>query len=252
MLGEIPLEKFLQIDGAFLRSHPQCIPTFDEFLDSGLAWLKDSVTRDGKMDRWGQEAVSHFERRWASVRMGICAYIFSGTEPVDRYFEFDYLIELYNILDSSESNTVFALLVAMLHEYRLSHGLSKTLQHVTVIEEAHRIIPSQQAGLGENRVSSSAHEAATLLAQMLAEIGGFGEGLIIVDQSPSKILPDVLINCSTKLIHRTQYGKDKEILGSALSLCPRESAHLSYLATGEAIAFMAGASQPAYIQVAPH
>lgn len=254
-LDVVSLEQSLKVDGAFLRSHPECIPTFHEFLHFGMEWLKRStghITKEGKPgqpDRWGQEAVQHFERRWDAMRTGLCAFIFSGTEPVDRYFESDYLIEFYNIIDPSESNTLCALMVALLHEYRLSQGLHDKLQHLTVLEEAHRIIPSQQAGLGENRVSSPAHEAALLLAQMLAEIRAFGEGLIIIDQSPSKIMPDVLINCSTKIIHRTQYGKDKDALASALSLAPREVDHLSFLATGEAIIYIADASQPAYVQI---
>lgn len=247
---KLSLEKFLDIDGAYLRANLSCIPTFDEFLGIGMGWLQASV---GKNTRWGQEAIDHFRRRWEFLKSSMFKHIFSSAEnplkPVDSYFEANYLIELYNILDPNESNAIFALLVALLYEYRLSRGLQDGLKHVTVLEEAHRIIPSKQAGLGEDRVSSPAYEAAILLAQMLAEIRAYGEGIIIADQSPSKIIPDVLINTSTKIVHRILYGADKECLASALSLTPRESDYLSYLATGEAIAFLADAYQPLYITI---
>ncbi|NJL42965.1 MAG: ATP-binding protein, partial [Pseudanabaena sp. SU_2_4] len=176
----------------------------------------------------------------------------SATVPlksIDSYFEGNYLVELYNILDANESNAIFAMLVALLSEYRMSQGLQSHLKHLTVLEEAHRIIPSRQAGPGEDRVSSPAYEASTLLAQMLAEIRAYGEGIIIVDQSPSKIIADVLINSSTKLILRTVHGADKECLGAALSLSPQEQDYLSYLNTGEAIASVSGIYQPVHIRI---
>lgn len=260
-LEKVSLKDFLEIDGAYLRSNPNCIPNFDEFLSIGIQWLKNlgknkGETTDGKGQKstsqdgkWIQEAVQHFERRWDFLKRSMFKYIFSSNEPADKYFESNYLIELYNILDPNESNAVFTLLVALLYEYRLSCGLQDELKHITVVEEAHRIIPSRQATLGENMVSSPAHEAANLLSQMLAEIRAFGEGVIVVDQSPSKILPDVLINSSTKIIHRILYGVDKECLGQAMSLTQRETDYLSYLATGEAIIFTADAYQPVYVTV---
>jgi energy-coupling factor transporter ATP-binding protein EcfA2 len=245
---KVSLEKFLSVKGAFLRDNPACIPTLDEFLAIGMAWLKKTVGRD---NRWGQETIQYFERRWDFIKTSFFKYICDSNRSVEHYFQSDYLIELYGILDADESNAIFALLVALLYEYRMSEGLQNNLQHLLILEEAHRIIPAQQQSLGENRVTSAASEAAKLLAQMLAEIRAYGEGAIVVDQSPSKIISDVLINSSTKIIHRTLYGGDKECLSSALGLTQRERDYLSYLATGEAIAFLADTYQPIYLTVPP-
>lgn len=243
---KVGLEKFLSLPGAFLRDNPACIPTLDEFLAIGIAWLKKTVGQD---NRWGQETIQYFERRWDFIKTSYFKYICDSNQSVERYFQSDYAIELYSILDADESNAIFALLVALLYEYRMSEGLQDNLQHLLILEEAHRIIPAQQQGLGENRVTSAASEAAKLLAQMLAEIRAYGEGVIVVDQSPSKIISDVLINSSTKIIHRTLYGGDKECLSAALGLTQRERDYLSYLATGEAIAFLADTYQPIYLTV---
>jgi Helicase HerA, central domain len=273
--NKVSLKNFLEIDGAYLRNNPNAIPTFDEFLNIGIQWLnnlgkrkvkgkkksisddegnykseaKDGQRKSGQDSKWVQEAVQHFERRWEFLKNSLFKYIFSSNESAEKYFKSTYLIELYNILDINESNAIFTLLVSFLYENRLSCGLKDNLQHITVIEEAHRIIPSKQAALGESIISSPSHESAKLIAQMLSEIRAFGEGVIVVDQSPSKILPDVLINSSTKIIHRVLYGVDKEFLGQAMSLTQRETDHLSYLATGDAIAFTTDVYQPIYITV---
>jgi hypothetical protein len=244
----LELEKFLSVNGKFLRDNPTCIPNFDDFLHLGMEWLIKNV---GENNHWGQETIQYFKRRWEYLKISIFKKICSGerTTSVDSYFQSDYLIELYAILDTDESNAIFALMVSLLYEYRMSEGIQGSLQHLTVLEEAHRIIPAQQQGLGENRVTSAAHEAAKLLAQMLAEIRAYGEGIIVVDQSPSKIISDVLINSSTLIIHRCGYGGDKDCLSAALSLTEREKDYLSYLPTGDAIAYLADTYQPIYLTV---
>ena len=269
-----PLEKFLSIDGIFLRQNPECIPKFENFKAISMGWLeslmlqpakdekgneiKDEKGRTKKVrveNKWDIEAIQYFQRRFEFLEKSIFRYIFSSKEnpykSVDEYFESNCLIELGDIFDPNESNAIFALLVALLYEHRLSKGEQEKIQHVTVLEEAHRIVPSHQRGLGENLATSPAHEAAVLFSQMLAEIRSLGEGIIVAEQSPSKIIPDVLINTSTKIVHRTLYGTDKEFLGSALSLTQRESGYLSYLATGEAIVFVADSYQPLYVKVDP-
>ncbi len=240
------LGKFLDVKGEFLIDNPVAIPTFNDFLNMGMYWLRQTVNPNS---RWGSEAIEYFTKRWAILRNSIFFEIFNNNNSVEKYFQSHYLIELYNILDQDQSNALFAILIALLYEYRLSEGLQETLQHITIVEEAHRIIPAQQKGLGDNKVTSSAHEAAQLIAQMLAEIRAYGEGIIVVDQSPSKILSDVLINCLTKIVHRTSYGADKDCLAEALNLSSFESDYLSSLEIGKAIASLADAYQPVHLNI---
>ena len=243
---DLTLDEFLTIDGHFLRSNPVAIPSFRDYLGTSTAWLEKIANKNTK---WGQETLEYFQRRNKYLLTSIIYKVMDSKEPVDRYFESDYLIELQRISEPSEKNALFALFTLLLYEYRRSQGEQNKLQHLTILEEAHRIIPSQQKGLGENRAVSAENEAATLVAQMLAEIRAFGEGIIIVDQSPNKILADALINCNTKIIHCLGFGKDKQTLAEALSLCEREKNFLSYLETGKAIALHPEMYQPIYLDI---
>ncbi len=242
----IDLDDFLEIDGQFLRNNPACIPSFNDYLEISLQWLKD-ITNE--KTRWGIETIQYFERRAEFLQTSLFKKVVDSNLPVDRYFESDYLIELGRISEPTEKNALFTLFTLLLYEHRRSQGIQDKLQHITILEEAHRIIPGQTQKLGENIATSAEQEAATLVAQMLAEIRAFGEGIIIVDQSPNKILSDALINCNTKIIHRLGYGKDKETLAEALSLSEREKNFLSYLERGKAIALHPDLNQPIYLTI---
>jgi DNA helicase HerA-like ATPase len=41
-----------------------------------------------------------------------------------------------------------------------------------------------------------------MFCNLLAEVRKYGEGLIIADQIPNKLIPDVIKNTNTKIVHR--------------------------------------------------
>jgi DNA helicase HerA-like ATPase len=84
---------------------------------------------------------------------------------------------------------------------------------------------------------------------MIAECRALGQGLILAEQSASKIDPNVLINTSTKIVHTVLYGEDKEYLSSALSLSEAERDYLAYLPVGEALAFTPASYQPIHVRI---
>ena len=61
-------------------------------------------------------------------------------------------------------------------------GGPEALRHVIVIEEAHRLLRAGREG------RASAH-AVELFAALLAEIRAYGEGLVIAEQIPAKLVP---------------------------------------------------------------
>jgi len=120
--------------------------------------------------------------------------------------------------------------------------------YVALLDEAHRIVPAQMSG-GNEELVSAAKVASTLLTTMIAECRSLGQGIIIGEQSASKIDPNVLINTSTKIVHTVLYGRDKEFLRSALSLSQEEEDYLAYLKRGEALVFTPNTYQPLCVNV---
>jgi hypothetical protein len=70
---------------------------------------------------------------------------------------------------------------------------------------------------------------------MLAEFRALGEGLVVVEQIPTKILPDAIKNTATKLAHRVPAADDREVLAGAMNMTEEQSRVLSALQPGEAI-----------------
>jgi hypothetical protein len=72
-------------------------------------------------------------------------------------------------------------------------------------------------------------------ANMLAEVRAYGEGLAIVEQIPTKIIPDAIKNTATKIAHRVPAQDDRETLGGAMNLTKEQARVFTALKPGEAL-----------------
>lgn len=123
----------------------------------------------------------------------------------------------------------------------------KTLKHLVVIEEAHRLfknVKKQAKKDGPDMIG----QLVETLSNIMDEIRAFGEGFIIVDQSPSKISPDVIKNSATKIIHRIDDGEDIKILQSGL-LIPEDITSIPSLKQGEVLLRSEGMIKPCKIKI---
>jgi hypothetical protein len=53
-----------------------------------------------------------------------------------------------------------------------------------------------------------AAQAVEMFAGLLAEIRAYGEGLVIAEQIPAKLIPDVIKNTAVKIVHRLPAADD--------------------------------------------
>ena len=84
---------------------------------------------------------------------------------------------------------------------------------------------------------------------MLAEVRKYGESLIIADQIPNKMTPEVLKNTNTKIVHKIFAEDDKEAIGNTISLSKEQKDFLSSLSTGRAIVFSQGWTKALQVQI---
>lgn len=61
--------------------------------------------------------------------------------------------------------------------------------------------------------------------------------MVIVDQIPNKLAPDVLKNTNTKIIHRILAKDDKEAVGDTMMMDDKQKEFLSALQVGHAVVF---------------
>jgi len=160
------------------------------------------------------------------------------------------VIESYSIveLDPLESEvkclfTLFLLTAIQQHirkHPRTDDTPSAYPRLVIVIEEAHNIVGrSTDTQAGENHTDTKAC-ATELICRMLAEFRALGVGLILVDQFPSLMAPQVIKSTGTKLAFRQVDREDRETLADTMLFGGLEYEEIARLLPGQAFLFSEG------------
>ena len=88
-----------------------------------------------------------------------------------------------------------------------------------------------------------------MFAGLLAEIRAYGEGLIIAEQIPARLVPDVIKNTAVKIVHRLPAADDREAVGATMNASPSQSRYLVTLPPGQAAVFSDGMDFPILVRV---
>jgi len=76
-----------------------------------------------------------------------------------------------------------------------------------------------------------------ILTNTIAEIRTYGEGFIIVDQSPSAVDIAAIKNTNTKIVLRTPEANDREAVGRSMGLTADQVNEISKLPSGVAVVY---------------
>jgi hypothetical protein len=186
--------------------------------------------------------------RMGSLREGRPGRFFEGGHPLDMeaLLTGNVVLELESLTnDQDKSFLIGAVLIRVVEHLRVKYGDTGAsgLQHVLVIEEAHRLLKNVHDG--------PAAAAVELFASLLAEIRAYGEGVLVVEQIPSKILPDVIKNTALKVMHRLPAADDRESVGQTMNLQPEQSEAVVALPPGLAAVAVDGADRPLLVRMTP-
>lgn len=166
------------------------------------------------------------------------------------------VIELWPFTDNDEKAFVMALLLIKLYEHRQREyldaeesgaGSGEKLKHLLIVEEAHRLL-SKPSG-GSELTGHGREKGVEVFADILAEIRSYGQGIAIVDQIPSKLIPDVLKNTDVKIAHRLVAKDDRETLGASMTMDEDQVRDLARAKPGEATVYFEGLHKPLRVKV---
>jgi hypothetical protein len=145
------------------------------------------------------------------------------------------VVQLSTLGDDQERAFLMSILTLYVAERaRIRGRTGGAVRHVTVLEEAHRILP-EPASNPSGEEGDAASVSAKLLTQMLAEIRSYGEAVLVIDQSPAAVARDVVRNTNLKIAHRLPDPEDRDVVGGSLGLSEEEMPSLVRLARGEAL-----------------
>ena len=174
--------------------------------------------------------------RVRSLSNGISGQIFCDCYdiPDETIFDKNTIVDLSRVGSSETKSLIMGLLVLKLSEYRMAHAESANseLRHITVMEEAHNLLKRTQPGQGGSTVVAKSVE---MICNSIAEMRTYGEGFIIVDQSPTAVDIAAIKNTNTKIIMRLPEKEDCEAVGHSVGLNEEQIKEIAKLEMGVAV-----------------
>lgn len=165
----------------------------------------------------------------------------------DELLDRKVVLELEDIRSGSEKALFIGFILTNLQvaiKRRFQHDGNRKHLHVTLVEEAHRLMSKFVPGDSPNKKL-----AVETFADMLAEVRKYGESLIIADQIPNKLTPEVMKNTNIKIVHRLFAQDDKDAIGAAMALDDDQRRFLSQLKIGHAVVFNGNWSKAVHARI---
>lgn len=142
----------------------------------------------------------------------------------DELFSGNVIINISRLAGTKDKSLVMSLLLQALYEYRTARyntdaayrgrAQNNELMHLMLIEEAHNVLlkpdPHQSSG-------SPQRAAADLFGTMLSEVRGYGQGMVVVDQVPTRLIDDATKNTNYKIVHRLVAPDDQELMAACMA-----------------------------------
>lgn len=174
--------------------------------------------------------------RVKSLTVGLNKFIFTTEQtPYEKLFDENCILDISRVKSTETKALIMGLIVYILNEYRVDRksGNNNGLKHATVLEEAHNLLKNTSGG-GESALIGKSVE---MLTQTIAEIRTYGEGFIIVDQSPSSVDIAAIKNTNTKIVLRTPEANDRDAIGRSVGLTADQVNEIAKLPSGVAVVY---------------
>lgn len=210
-------------------------PTFTDLLEE----LKNVI----KLSEYSEEVKSNYigslTTRVKSLTNGLNGQIFSSNEINNEIlFDTNVIVDLSRVGSQETKSLLMGVLVMRLSEHRMatSKTSNKKLHHVTVLEEAHNILRAKNSASSVEG-SNVAEKAVEMISNAIAEMRTYGEGFIIVDQSPSAVDISAIRNTNTKIIMRLPEENDRKMAGKSAALKEEQINEIARLPKGVAVVY---------------
>jgi len=205
------------------------------------------VAEIGYSQRITDDVLGFMKVRLASLRYGTTGRFLSGGHPIDfgKLLTSNVVLEIEDVGDDRDKAFLMGTVLIRLAEHLRVRGQQDGLRHLTIVEEAHRL-------LRKPREDGAAAHAVEMFASLLSELRAYGEGLIIADQIPGRLTPDVIKNTAVKIAHRLPAADDRDAVGATMNLSAAQSRYLVTLAPGEAAVFTDGMDHPLLVKMQDH
>lgn len=218
-------------------------------------WKKDSTKDDPTVKRFGMyEFIRVFKRKVKSlgyegeiksniesagvvrlsslIEQNSNIYDTVNTIPLEDIMTKPTVIELNAINNKEQKSLLMALLLIMICVYTKNNIAGDgNLKRVMLIDEAHVILSNTSAAYSTSDLQNATIET---VEDMIAEVRSYGTGIIIADQSPTKIGRNIIANTNVKTIFKLVEKENKDSIATAINMNEADYEELGKLGVGKA------------------
>ena len=227
---------YMASENAPLKKYPD--------IDHMIKTAEKVMDRKNYEDRVKSNMREVLATRFKSLKRGMRGRIMNVTQSVDydELFSGNVIINLSRLWDAKDKALVMSLVMNALYEYRISRfkyddeyrkaAEQNRLLHLCLVEEAHNVLLKPQGYVSSG---SPQNAVANLFGNMLSEVRGYGQGFMIVDQVPTRLIDDVIKNTNYKIVHRLTAPDDQEVMAKCMAFRPDQISIIPALEKGNAI-----------------
>jgi hypothetical protein len=249
--GETAPERYQDAEAA------HWFPTLHDLKDEVQDYVRSTLEYRGELSDNIRTAIV---TRLESLGVGAKGMLFGTSSALDieALLRHPTVLELESLSDDDDKAFFVGMMLTFISEYRQSRNPAlnpfgerpKALEHLLVIEEAHRLLKNVAQERQNELLGNPRGKAVEFFANLISEMRAMGQGVVVVEQIPTKILPDVIKNTNAKIVHRLVAADDQALISSCLGLSVEESLYLTSLTTGHALYLKEGMQRPVEVAVA--
>lgn len=182
--------------------------------------------------------------RFKSLKRGMRGRILNTKSTVnyEDLFGGNVIINISRLSGAKDKALVMSLVMNALYEYRISKynfddeyrrlANQNKLMHLCLVEEAHNVLLKPQ---GPQTSGNPQNAVADLFGNMLSEVRGYGQGFMIVDQVPTRLIDDAIKNTNYKIVHRLTAPDDQAVMAKCMAFREDQTYIIPALEKGNAI-----------------
>ena len=160
------------------------------------------------------------------------------SEPLSwgQLFGAPVVVNLSYAGDDQDRAFIMSLLLQFLYEFRIAEsevGISSfnsnVCRHLVVVEEAHRVM-----SYCENQEAPQ-YKSGLMFSNFLSEVRAYGQGMMVVDQVPTRLIEDAIKNTNVKIIHKLVASDDCQKVSECIGLTEDQRKVIARLSIGQAV-----------------
>jgi hypothetical protein len=233
----------------------------DDFKDSMVAPTMDDLAETAEKtllakDYGGEtesDILGALRVRFAGLTIGNSGKIFRCNENVPAIadlFEAPHIIEFDAIEPEQASLATMGLLREIRDHVRDEPFSDGPPRLVIIVEEAHLLAGRSQASTSSSEFDPDPRAfGSEYIVRMLAECRALGIGMIICDQLPSAVAPEVVKNTGSTICLKQKDKEEREVMSSAMLLGPMEEEELVRFLPGDAFLMTEGYQLPRHVKL---